>query len=70
LKAEEDKDVLTVLLMKNGATNNFEQVVRQLKNGHSEGWAGEKDGNVGKVQLAKSEVNMNTSSYTIVHINH
>jgi hypothetical protein len=68
LKAEENKDVPSVNLKKNGATKTFEQVVRQLKDGHSEGWAGEMDGT--EVQLMKSAVNMETSIYRLVHIKH
>jgi len=35
--------------MKNGTTKTFKQVVRKLKNDQSEGWAGEKDGEVHEV---------------------
>ena len=49
MKAEEDKDMPTDNLMKNGTTKTFDRVVRRLKEGQSEGWTGEKDGEVHEV---------------------
>jgi hypothetical protein len=56
--------------MKNGTTKTFKQVVRKLKNDQSEGWAGEKDGEVHEVLLTKSVVHMDASSYGLVYIKH